>query len=161
MGYKLFGLMNINTLSGYQVSILPHLADVMNQRINYGNSEKQEVSNPTWTQKLSPFKKFCNDSTDDRLGYIAYTENGTLMCTKCGNRFTTKQGLMEHIKRHKGIHRYYCDICHKGFRMKGHFEGHMNAHLNVRPYQCHNCEKTFSYKHSYLRHLSSCDSKRI
>lgn len=140
-------------VSEYQVSNFPGLADLMSPRIYNIPVNSKSI----WKPKPSRLAHTMSGGYEDGSGYIAYSEDGTLMCTKCGNMFTTKQGLVEHIKRHKGINRYYCDICHKGFRMKGHFEGHMNAHMNVKPYMCQKCGKAFSYRHSYLRHLSSCD----
>lgn len=85
------------------------------------------------------------------------TVAGQFACHFCGNTFTAKGSLREHIKQqHEGTFRYICQFCGKGFRVKKNYEGHTNMHTDFRPFQCPNCYKTFSYHNSLRRHVLNC-----
>lgn len=110
---------------------------------------KQEVA-------MEELSENCTNQESIKSKYIGFTSDGRFMCTVCGNKFTTKNGLYEHIKRHEGIFRYYCEVCGKGFRVKTHYKGHMNTHMDFRPFQCDRCHRTFSHKQSLVRHNTLC-----
>lgn len=50
----------------------------------------------------------------------------------------------------------YCDICQKGFRRKFLLEGHMREHKGLKPFQCEICEnKQFISITNYNEHMNS------
>lgn len=73
-------------------------------------------------------------------------------CCYCNNKFTSKESCGRHVRRHRGLYRFFCDICNKGFMNKLDCEGHTNVHLNVRPYSCEFCERSFHHKKNYVAH---------
>ena len=49
-------------------------------------------------------------------------------CTVCDKRFTTKQYLTIHSRRHTGEHLYSCSQCQKSFSSPSGLHGHKNIH---------------------------------
>lgn len=98
-----------------------------------------------------------NEFVDAVLSNSANEFTGdTYKCHPCKRQFTTRNGLIRHIKCHKGIFKFFCDICGKGFHDRLSHEGHMNSHIDYRPYICELCQCSFSFQRSYIRHQITC-----
>ena len=53
-------------------------------------------------------------------------------CTVCDKRFTTKQYLTVHSRRHTGEHLYSCSQCEKSFSYPSGLRGHKNIHTGAQ-----------------------------
>ncbi|XP_064627948.1 zinc finger protein 728-like [Lineus longissimus] len=71
----------------------------------------------------------------------------------CGDRFSTKRALREHVKSaHSGEKNFVCD-CGKIFDRRDNFETHKTAvHRKEKPYECDVCGRCFADKSNALRH---------
>ncbi|XP_044261207.1 zinc finger protein 600-like [Tribolium madens] len=77
-------------------------------------------------------------------------------CHLCTKRFCNKQGLEEHIRRHKGEKPFKCHICPTSFVSQGELKKHIKAHTfvkEVNPIKCKHCDKTYKLHISYKLHL--------
>ena len=83
-------------------------------------------------------------------------------CPKCGERsknecekeFTSKSGLIVHIRSAHGGVRYNCDQCEKNFQIPHGLKAHKAVSHNENKYKCQKCEKVMKSarweKHKYL-----------
>jgi len=62
-------------------------------------------------------------------------------CTVCEKRFTRKDHLNDHRKRHTGENLYSCTQCGKRFSSQSSLSDHMNIHSSK--YRCTQCDKCF------------------
>lgn len=73
-------------------------------------------------------------------------------------RFKTKTNLQKHIKRHRDVRPFVCEIsvCKKSFRTKCDLDIHLRVHSGAKPFTCDVCSKSFrtigTYRVRYLNH---------
>uniref|UniRef100_A0A669E9W3 C2H2-type domain-containing protein n=2 Tax=Oreochromis TaxID=8139 RepID=A0A669E9W3_ORENI len=65
-------------------------------------------------------------------------------CPYCSKDFTALAGLNVHVRRHTGERPYVCTVCGKGWPSGGDLQKHMRTHTGERPYVCQDCGKAFS-----------------
>ena len=78
----------------------------------------------------------------------------TLVCSQCGKKFTSAEGLKMHMKRHKENYDVKCGECNKKFLSKGALKSHTDLHHNTgNIYSCEECEATFKLNYCFKIHI--------
>ena len=75
------------------------------------------------------------------------------ICSQCGKRFVSLNGLRLHEDLHKGRYRYKCSYCGKGFSGSTNLRGHLVTHTGVKEFRCKLCEREFRYARQLRRHV--------
>ncbi|XP_069974173.1 zinc finger protein 223-like [Penaeus vannamei] len=70
------------------------------------------------------------------------------VCDVCGKKFSSWNGIKEHMRGHTKENRYMCDICNKTFFVKGRLVRHMIVHSN-KPFRCDTCKKHLTVQIKY------------
>ncbi|KAH1003724.1 hypothetical protein HUJ04_003594 [Dendroctonus ponderosae] len=65
------------------------------------------------------------------------------LCDTCGQTFTEKSKLLEHLRVHKGDFPYVCTWCGKRFPVKSYLKTHERVHTGEKPYSCEFCGRRF------------------
>ena len=78
----------------------------------------------------------------------------------CDSRFRVKISLLSHLRKHRGVFEYSCEICGKIFATKYDKKFHMKNHESLN-LVCHICSKTFKNKQQLYSHIkrTHADSK--
>ena len=79
------------------------------------------------------------------------TVKGLHVCQVCGQDYTNKLDLANHMGQHVGVE-YTCEKCEKKFYSHKSFENHTKAHTEG-PHVCSQCQQNFELKSSLLNHL--------
>ncbi|KAL1517645.1 hypothetical protein ABEB36_001383 [Hypothenemus hampei] len=66
------------------------------------------------------------------------------LCDSCGQTFTEKAKLLEHLRVHKGDLPFVCTWCGKRFPVKSYLKTHERVHTGEKPYSCEFCGKRFA-----------------
>ena len=72
-----------------------------------------------------------------------HTKAHPFICTECGQGFTAKCYLKNHMSIHTGEKKYNCTSCKLCFRQKTTLKKHELIHFNIRPFECNMCPKKF------------------
>ncbi len=107
-------------------------------------------------------------------------DNEPWICDKCGEKFTNREGLSQHKKRHAdfkcnicskvfhsvsdlarhnkihiGQKDHVCDVCGKGFIEKSKMHVHKLIHTGEKPHKCPECDKWFRTKGEIRSHTQT------
>lgn len=82
------------------------------------------------------------------------------MCEICGNTFTQKVNMQQHLKQHTGERPWPCDECDKSFAEKSHLSRHKSLHKIDRPYICELCGSSFKTERCRKVHYKVHDEVR-
>jgi Zinc finger, C2H2 type len=74
-------------------------------------------------------------------------------CDLCGCQYNQKCLLVCHMWTHKDVKRFYCDICPKGFNYNSHLKDHRLTHFDSKPFKCDLCLMQFLNKQLVQSHL--------
>lgn len=83
--------------------------------------------------------------------------NSILTNSYCDLQFSNKD-LASHIRCHKDIRKYMCDICGKRFRSQSHMAYHRYAHFEERNFHCDQCPQKFKSPHILRTHKNTVHS---
>lgn len=83
------------------------------------------------------------------------------ICEICGKSIR-HSAMVAHIRMHKGITPYSCELCPSKFGTKQKLKLHSIIHSDERPFKCNHCDKRFRrranmYEHNMVKHS---DEKR-
>lgn len=98
-------------------------------------------------QNLASDTDTCSDTESNF--YVPFADL-KLYCAICGNGYTSKKKLKEHLK----IHNTDCHICNKRFKDKLTYKEHMKQHL-LKVFVCHLCGAEFGLKIMLMDHLDA------
>eukprot|EP00092_Neocalanus_flemingeri_P023006 GFUD01024938.1.p1 GENE.GFUD01024938.1~~GFUD01024938.1.p1 ORF type:complete len:481 (-),score=71.76 GFUD01024938.1:85-1527(-) len=73
----------------------------------------------------------------------------------CDSRFKVKRALLDHLRKHRGIYEYSCDMCGKMFTTRHTKKQHMLTHESSLNLICHICSKSFVNKLRLYKHLNT------
>ncbi|KAF5367189.1 hypothetical protein D9758_003895 [Tetrapyrgos nigripes] len=59
-------------------------------------------------------------------------------------------------ERRKNEAKFKCDKCGNSFTAKHNLQNHLNSHNGIRPFECIGCHASFTTKGTYTRHISKC-----
>lgn len=74
-------------------------------------------------------------------------------CPHCGQGFTRRSLLREHVFQHTGEKLFNCNVCNKSFPTPSGLLRHSLCHGPPRSFTCPICTKTFSQPASLKRHM--------
>ena len=80
-----------------------------------------------------------------------------LSCTYpgCGAVLKSRWGYQQHMKRHVGIHQYYCPYCNKGLSGTKDIKRHLKSqHTGLFGFHCVRCRVEFETIHLLKAHLN-------
>ncbi|ROT78179.1 Broad-complex protein isoform 6 variant 1 [Penaeus vannamei] len=75
------------------------------------------------------------------------------VCPLCGQSFTRRDNLANHIKTHTGDRPFMCQYCHKCFSRKDYLKQHERIHTGEKPYPCDICGRAFTRKEGLTDHM--------
>ncbi|MPC29176.1 GDNF-inducible zinc finger protein 1-like [Portunus trituberculatus] len=75
------------------------------------------------------------------------------VCPLCGQSFTRRDNLANHIKTHTGDRPFMCQYCHKCFSRKDYLKQHERIHTGEKPYACDICGRAFTRKEGLTDHM--------
>jgi len=81
------------------------------------------------------------------------------VCTVCDKRFTRKDNLNRHRRRHTEDNWYSCTQCEKGFHSQSYLRRHMNVHSSK--YKCTECGKCFQHSDGLMKHKLCHSGERV
>ncbi|THU81383.1 hypothetical protein K435DRAFT_693689 [Dendrothele bispora CBS 962.96] len=61
--------------------------------------------------------------------------------------------------RRKNDAKFKCPICGNSFTAKHNLTNHLNSHNGIRPYDCKACGASFTTKGTFQRHATKCRNK--
>ena len=64
-------------------------------------------------------------------------------CIECGNNFSDKENLTEHMESHIKQELYKCNTCFSQFASEAELKTHNAVHEDVKPFPCDFCKKSF------------------
>jgi KRAB domain-containing zinc finger protein len=83
-------------------------------------------------------------------------------CDHCSVGFVTKGDLFQHMWKHRKDKWFSCTQCSRGFNNKENFKAHFFSHsTNPRPFQCDLCSKSYSRKGHIKKHLTAIHTEKI
>ena len=93
------------------------------------------------------------DSNDDVTEHQHDDKPRPYLCTVYDKRFTRKDNLNVHRKKHTGENLYSCTQCDKRFSSQTGLSEHMSIHSGK--YKCTECGKCCGNSHNLARHRRS------
>lgn len=86
-------------------------------------------------------KVFCTVPKLKQHQQEVHTDTRDHKCSVCQERFKSRQLLQLHAAMHTG--KLDCPLCDKTFKWKHSLDDHIRAHKGIRPYECDLCEASF------------------
>ncbi|XP_060731216.1 zinc finger protein 675-like isoform X1 [Tachysurus vachellii] len=80
-------------------------------------------------------------------------ENQPYRCPDCSEKFDNIHKRNNHVKSHRGPHKYVCDVCEKGFRDINRLRRHKLIHSGEKPFKCQVCERSFNRMENLGAHM--------
>ncbi|XP_037955355.1 zinc finger and SCAN domain-containing protein 31-like isoform X2 [Teleopsis dalmanni] len=98
-------------------------------------------------------KKLIPHVAKSQTARICIKHNETYLCNTCGNSFTERKTLNQHMRIHRNERKYECELCFKRFNSACNLSAHMRSHTGERPYECKFCSRRFSDRSTHVKHV--------
>lgn len=82
-----------------------------------------------------------------------WTHRKPFNCTECGARFSSKNNLVVHQRKHSGEKPYGCTMCNASFTTHGNLKRHVKTHSGEKPWECSQCDNRFTEKKTLVVHM--------
>nr|XP_061798074.1 zinc finger protein OZF-like isoform X1 [Nerophis lumbriciformis] len=82
-----------------------------------------------------------------------HPEEKLFSCSICCKRFSRKSVLTTHRKTHLAVKPFSCSVCGKGFTQKAVMISHKRTHTGEKPFKCSVCGKRFSRRSGVVSHM--------
>ncbi|XP_051905696.1 oocyte zinc finger protein XlCOF19-like isoform X2 [Hippocampus zosterae] len=93
------------------------------------------------------------DDDEQSEGDLAgHTDNKCWKCFQCGNAFSFKSRLKQHVRIHTGEKPFACSDCAQRFSKKGSLTRHTRTHNSEKPFACSVCSQRFSHNRNLKIH---------
>jgi len=73
--------------------------------------------------------------------------------SNCSKKYPNNTKLQTHIRTHKGIKPFICEICGKRFNENGNLKSHLNKHEENKKFKCSFCEKSYKSSGHLKEHI--------
>jgi len=120
-------------------------------RAHHFTAASELHTKPKRSPSRLPFTRRSTKSSNcDSLG-----EERKYVCDTCGDSFSYKHVLQNHVRTHTGEKPFVCKEpgCDKRFTRDHHLKTHMRLHTGEKPFQCTYCGKKFVQVANLRRHL--------
>lgn len=148
------------------VQIKLELEDEFN---NNSNIENNDDTNTPEVRRIERNRKcrFCDKVYTSSVDYFVHVRHAhkesqglvapslplpVFKCRDCNKRLRSKQSLLIHCRRHRGVKNFHCSSCDKSFRWRIHLEKHEKVHGPRIKYACPTCQKVFTVKSDLRKH---------
>lgn len=83
----------------------------------------------------------------------------TFDCHLCSNKFKTREGLGNHLKRHQGKLEFECDLCDAAYINKTYLSRHRFEKHGIMPHKCKECGQEYALlsllnSHMHKKHFN-------
>ncbi|XP_055848407.1 zinc finger protein 652-B-like [Episyrphus balteatus] len=82
-------------------------------------------------------------------------------CEICGKRFAVSEGLRRHVLTHGAQKPFKCNFCTRCFYTPSARKAHEKVHSGAKPFVCNICTKAFAYTCSLRKHLLIHENKKL
>ncbi|XP_039676467.1 zinc finger and SCAN domain-containing protein 12-like [Perca fluviatilis] len=117
------------------------------------SSEPENDDSRDWEETGAP-QSGSNPLQNIKVLAIDVTKGKTkFSCSICRKRFTWKNSLVAHMKRHSEGKCFSCSVCKTMFSNNNLLLKHMTVHTGEKPFGCPVCRKRFADRSNLKRHL--------
>nr|CAI5842698.1 unnamed protein product [Callosobruchus analis] len=81
------------------------------------------------------------------------------ICELCGNKYSSKKNLVDHMDTHEEEAKYVCPYCNKGFKQRTTFHKHKKIHTHPKQKVCEICGKRFTFRETLRTHMYLCHTE--
>jgi KRAB domain-containing zinc finger protein len=96
-----------------------------------------------------------------QIHLITHSKRKCFECDICKKKFTTKEGLVRHVRIHMGEKPFKCRFCHVGFRTPYTMQHHERLHTGETPYHCPLCDKKYAQLSNLKVHFKNNHKGRV
>ncbi|CAH1787675.1 unnamed protein product, partial [Owenia fusiformis] len=123
--------------------------DVVTVDVNQDNVLNSNQQSPTIYDNRNT-NKALTKLTENKRG--RKNKDKIINCDVCSKIFSSKSGLVTHMRTHMSEKPFKCDICLKVFSVKSSLTTHKYIHTGERLYKCDVCMRSFSKNSSLMNH---------
>ncbi|KRK05037.1 uncharacterized protein LOC6539102 isoform X3 [Drosophila yakuba] len=121
------------------------------------NRKLNEEDDLQQDQNLAHICHICGLKFSQRNSLLAHLRRHlgqrTHVCTDCPKKFFSSTALRVHQRSHTKELPYVCEHCARGFVNASKLNQHVKRHRNQRDFSCNRCDKAFYTAHERDRHL--------
>lgn len=124
-----------------------------NDGINYNLETFQRAFG--FTEDSGDYKRKLKRLEEKEREFNDQKENGSVKCSYCDERFSTRAAFVEHNKIHKPANEFHCDECDKDFKTKNCLAFHFasdHERKKTGPFECPVCFKTYPDRNAFRAH---------
>ncbi|XP_060927869.1 zinc finger protein 260-like [Limanda limanda] len=118
------------------------------------DSSETEESEADWMETREPQTGLNTRNNKQPLNDMGCkTEKKSFSCSECGQRFSHRSSLYNHMMIHTGEKPFSCAECGKTFSKRGNLNTHMMTHTGEKPFSCSECGERCSHRGDLNSHM--------
>ncbi|CAH1996727.1 unnamed protein product [Acanthoscelides obtectus] len=133
------------------------------KRIFITNNSETPAAENDQTQGQKRLKWQCKDCNEVFTSEQEYKKHlrghKNFICELCGNKYSSKKNLMDHMDTHEDEAKYVCPYCNKGFKQRTTFHKHKKIHTHPKQKVCEICGKRFTFRETLRTHMYLCHTE--